>query len=179
MRQDLSARAYIQLLNARIGHCKSILPEDRAIPTKSDSKQRVWILRRGGIGKEDPLFDDELAQQPLILLKGGRIEFYLRLRLLARKQHQVEIASYRVAFFGLPNNSNHIRSFRYDQSEGQPRDEGWDDDIGDNPMHPWAHLHVNFAENSHSNDFRLPTGPICPILLMCAFDRWYCSNFVS
>src|SRR6266446_5720971 len=132
MKQGLSAQAYIQLLKARIGACRSIEPEDRHVPARPDSRHRLWILCRGGIAGKNSLFEgDALAQQPLRLLKGGNIELNLRIR--QRDRHKIELASYRLAFLGLPDNDNSVSSLRYDQSEGQRRGEGWDDEIGDNP----------------------------------------------
>lgn len=91
----------------------------------------------------------------------------------------MEVVAYRVALFDLPSNDNRIESLRFDQSEGRPGWHGWDDVIDDNPEHPWAHMHINFHLTPDANDFRMPTGRVCPILLLLTIDHWYLRTFVQ
>ena len=170
----MTAQQFVQLLAARVGQCASIDPEDRTIPVKYDVGRSVWVFRRGS---EDPLFqDDEKSRNPLALIQGGRIELYIRIREL--KQRTAEVVAYRLAFFNLPGNANQITSLRYDQGQGYPKGQGWDDVLADNPEHPHAHLHMNFHSSEETNHCRLPTGPVCPILLLRSFDHWYYSTFI-
>ncbi len=106
--------------------------------------------------------------------EGGQIEFYLCLR-QPDKSSEAEIVRYRLAFLDLPENPNKIGSLRYDYSTGQGHGSGWDEELGDNPEHPQAHVHINFiGDDSTANNCRMPTGQVCPILILRAFDYWYC-----
>lgn len=88
--------AYIQLLQARIATCATFDPEDRIVPARSDTNRKVWIIRRGGIGADDPLFkNDAAAQRPLQLVQGGRLELSVRIR--AHRDNQAEVVVYRIA----------------------------------------------------------------------------------
>lgn len=179
MTGDFTVSGYIQLLQARVGQCASIEPDDRVVPAKPDPKRDVWIIRRGRTFSGDQLFEnDNQAQQPFQLVQGGRLEFYVRIR-ERRPGPSMEVVAYRIALFDLPENDNRIESLRFDQSEGQPRRGGWDEEIGDNPEHPWAHMHLNFHLTPDANDCRMPTGRVCPILLLRTIDHWYFTTFVN
>jgi hypothetical protein len=173
----LSPKGYIQLLEARLGACASVAPEERRVAVRHDVNRNTWLIRRAPEpAEEKSLFGDTLAFQPIPLLRGGAIELFVRLR-QPQKGH-VEIAHYRIAFLNLPINDNGVHTLRYDQSVGQPHNDGWDNDLMDNPEHPWAHLHVNFAHTQAANALRLLTSHICPILLLRNFNHWYYDTYI-
>jgi hypothetical protein len=174
----LTMNGYIQLLQARVGQCSSIDSNDRILPVTRDSRGTACIVRRGSRLQRDDLFaNDRRAAVPFRLARGGELEVYLRLR--PRAKDLVEVVAYRLALVALPSNPNGIDCLRFDRSEGKPGGEGWDEDLGDNPHHPWAHLHVNFASAVDANACRMPTGSVCPIVVLRAFDHWYYQSFVQ
>ena len=169
-----SATRFVQMIAACVSRCETFDPEDRVVATRHDQTRRVWIIGRGLNHDQGSLFSgNPIAQRPIKLISGGTVALYISIR---ERKSQAEIVSYRLAITNLPNNPNDIRSLRYDRSEGHPSGIGWDDDLNDNPHHPWAHLHVNFTNTQDANGLRLPTGNLHPILLMRAFDHWYWSS---
>ncbi|GEM_PF-4509199 len=177
---DRTLHAYAQRLQAAIAQCQSIEVGERAIPTRED-RPGTLVLCRGGIdeaGVSNSLFPgDERAARPLNLVNGGAISLYVRLR-LAGKTGGCRVASSKITCMGLPpGNPNKMQSFRYDQPEGQPRGDGWEVQLNDNPEHPWRHLHINFDLPHPANELRMPLGPVCPILLLHTFNYWYCRTF--
>lgn len=178
MSSDVKPLSYVQLLHASVGRCASIDPEDRVLPSKRDATGAIWVFRRDGSSSVNQLFaNDNQANQPFQLVKGGRLEFYVRIR--KRPGPRMEVVAYRVALLDLPENDNRIESMRFDRSDGKPGGDGWDDEICDNPQHPWAHMHINFHLTLGSNDCRMPTGRVCPILLLRTIDHWYYTTFVQ
>ncbi len=168
----MTPKSFIQMLQARVGGFRSLSQDDRNVPAKQE-KPGKWIIHRGS--NADKLFaENPQAQEPLSLVNGGTLELYLR---IARKDEHTEIVSYRIAVQKLPANDNEIVSLRYDKSAGKPGGHGWEDDLDDNPEHPWAHLHVNFDRTLTANNCRLPTGEVSPIVLLAAFDHWYFATF--
>jgi hypothetical protein len=187
MRTTYLASDYIYLLKAKIKECASIAPNDRVLPYTYDKTRTQWFIQRGGqMDQDTTLFKDQKdrlkASQAMALRENGQIIFRLYLR-EKDKAREIEIVKYNLAFLNLPDNPNKIQSLRYDYSTGQQRGPGWDDDLGDNPEHPQAHVHINFAGNDRTaNNLRMPTGqvyPILPILILQAFDYWYCETFIK
>jgi hypothetical protein len=128
-----------------------------------------------------PLFaDDPLVGQPLTLVSGGILRFRAQIREVKEKYSlRVEVEEYRMCVEELDTegNPNRMECFRYDRPAKPPQGHGWDDDLDDNPQHPHGHLHINFASTG-ANDLRMPTGLVCPILLIKAFDYWYYETYV-
>jgi hypothetical protein len=171
-----SAREYVEQLKARVSRCASITPADRAtVPAKFDTNRSTWVVTRGFDGPEELFGDDPAVVTPFKLTCGGQMSLKVRVR---ERRHRppatVEVVDYRLRLIGIPDNPNSIRSLRFDKREGQHRGAGWDDELQDNPQHPHAHVHFNFLDD---NDCRLPTASICPLLLLTAFDYWYCTTF--
>lgn len=190
MMKTYSFNDYIGLLQTKIEGCASIEEDDRMLPHIYDKTKTEWVIQRDADKdkKGTTLFENNpAASRPMVLREGGQIEFYLRLRQLRQpnnlsKVEKVEIVHYRLTFLDLPKNPNNISSLRYDYSTSQKRGRDWDDDLGDNPGHPQAHVHINFkftGSDGTANDLRMPTGQVCPILILRAFDYWYCETFLS
>ena len=183
MRTTYLASDYIYLLEAKIKECASIVQDDRVLPHTYDKTRSQWFIQRGGLmDKDTTLFKDQKASQKasqaMALCENGQIEFRLCFRERA-KTREIEIVNYRLSFLNLPDNPNNIQSLRYDYSTGQQRGPGWDDELGDNPEHPQAHLHINFTGNDRTaNNLRMPTGQVGPILILRAFDYWYGETFL-
>jgi len=179
MKRTLTAKAFIQLLHARLQACSSVVPDDRRIAIKHSNDENVWLLQRSSPNRagEGSLFEsDDLALTRIKLRGGAEIELFIRVRQTGRGQY--EVAHYRIAFFNLPENPNRVRELRYDQSQGMPAGSGWDEDLEDNPEHPWAHLHVNFLDHADANALWLVTGPVCPIVLLRNLNHWYYETFL-
>lgn len=175
MTSGTAAKRFVQMFSACVSTCATLDPEDRVVATRHDISRRVWIIGRGLNHDRSSLFlDDPSARRPIQLIRGGEVTLYVSIR---ETGNQAVIASYRFGIINLPDNSNDIKSLRYDRSEGHPSGIGWVDELDDNPHHPWGHLHVNFASSQDANDLRLPTGNLNPILLLRAFDHWYWSRF--
>ncbi len=174
-----SANDYVRKLKAHVARCSCIAPDDRAVlPARPLPDDRGVIVVRG-LSEFGGLFaQDPVVVSPFGLVRGGTLRLAVRVRNVHRgKNSGVEILSYCVVAANLPENDGDIRSLRYDRPEGQPRGLGWEPDLNDNPQHPWAHIHVNFHQGGAANDCRLPTGLVCPVVLLRAFDSWYCSTF--
>ena len=122
---------------------------------------------------ERELTRDPVARHPLEFIEGGRLELYVRVRSLGADT--LEIVSYRITLFDLPDNVNGVKTLRFDRPEGKPGREGWDNDLNDNPQHPWSHLHVNFHDRG--NEFRMPTADVNPLLVIRSIDHWYYRTF--
>ena len=180
MNLNISAREYVQRLKANISRCASIVPDDRVtVPSRFDEDRRTWIIVRGFDAPQELFAIDPVVSHPFELIEGGCVKVEVRVREVRRNGLRVaEVASYQLTFLEIPENRNNIQCLRYDQPAGQPRGAGWDEDLQDNPCHPRAHLHVNFLPPG-DNNCRMPTGPICPILLLRAFDHWYYTTFRS
>jgi hypothetical protein len=184
MKTRYSVNDYIHLLQTKIEGCASIEEDDRVLPYTYDKTRDQWFLQRGGpMDQETNLFKNQKASQKasqaMTLCENGQIEFRLWLR-ERDKTRELEIVNYRLAFLNLPDNPNKIQSFRYDYSTGQKRGPGWDDDLGDNPEHPQAHVHINFTgDDRTANNLRMPTGQVDPILILRAFDYWYGESFIN
>jgi hypothetical protein len=134
------------------------------------------LVKRSSIYGAPDLFESQPdAQRSFDLARGGQLDVFLKVR--RSRKGVAEVASYRIAIRGLPTpNENHVSSLRYDKSQGQPR-RGWDDELGDNPQHPWRHLHLNFDASQAANVLRLPTGEVDPIVILASFDYWYCATY--
>ena len=173
------ACAYVQRFEAAVSQCSCIMPSDRNnIPTHFDDKRNVCIIVRGFDSRIGLFENNPITTKPFELVFGGNLTVYVRIRNIRTSgTSELEICSYRFCVRDLKGNCNGITSFRYDKPEGQPRDSNWDKELGDNPLHPWAHLHINFDQDANANECRLPTGPICPILLLRAFNHWYRKTF--
>ncbi len=168
-----NARHYMDLLKAAVARCSAIDPEDRlTLPVKRfHGRTDDWVAVRG-TDREGSLFgNDPKAGVPFQLLDGGSLAIWVRVR---TSGSGVKVVAYSFALQSLSTNPNGLDCLRYDMPEGQPRGLGWDAELKDNPQHPHAHLHLNFMEPD-GNDLRLPTGPVCPLLFLRAFDYWYCS----
>ena len=174
-----SAREYVERLLTHLRCCASIEPEQRtSLPHRFDEKGNAWIVVRGFDAFKELFQDDSEVANPFELIHGGQLRLQVRVRELARTGKRLtEITAYCLSILDLSSNPNNVQCLRFDKPEGQPRGDGWEQELGDNPRHPWAHLHVNFVAGIAANDCRLPTGPLCPILLLRAFDYWYCSTF--
>jgi len=171
----LSPNSYVQILRARVEGLRSLAREDKKLPVAQAEGGKIWIVERSESENASGLFvNDPTAQTAFQLTKGGHLNLSLRLR--TKSDGLAEVASYRIAVRQLPTNVNAIESLRYDKSEGQPRRD-WDDQLNDNPQHPWRHLHLNFDASQAANDLRLPTGEVDPILLLVSFDNWYCNTY--
>jgi len=121
-----------------------------------------------------------LAGQPLTLVNGGILRFRAQIREVNEKYStRVDVEDYRLCVEKLDaeDNPNRMECFRYDRPARAPRGPGWDHDLDDNPQHPHGHLHINFLA-AGANDLRMPTGTVCPILLIKAFDYWYYETYV-
>lgn len=174
-----SAAEYVRQLRAHVARCACVVPEERTIlPARRLPDSRVMIIVRGLREFGHLLSDDPVAMEPFSIVGGGTLSVAVRVRDArdARKP-RAEVLSYRVVAASLPDNDGELRSLRYDMQEGQPRGSGWEPDLNDNPQHPWAHIHVNFHQGGDANNCRLPTGMVCPVVLLRAFDFWYCSTF--
>jgi len=172
--RDVSVKGYIQMLQAAIAQCSAIEDEsERFISRDFDEDRKRWILQRSS--EYAPLPEDNLAGTPIPLAGGGLLEIFVRIRALPDKK--ARIISYRIGMIELPKNPNDLLAFRYDRSEGKPGGRGWDDDLNDNPEHPWGHLHVNYTAPG-ANELRLPTGDLCPVVLIRSMMYWYTGRFV-
>ena len=173
-----NAREYAERLVACISRCASIDPQQRTmLPRKFDERKGTWILTRGFDAFSEIFQNDPEVGNPYDLVCGGQLKLAVRVREIGTgRSLSVDVATYRLSILGLGNNPNDLQCLRFDKPEGQPRGDGWDEELGDNPQHPWSHLHINFAA-TRANDCRIPVGPVCPILLIRAFDHWYCSTF--
>ena len=171
-----SAREYVDELRARVSGCASITPADRiTVPARLDESRSTWIVTRGFDAPEELFGDDPAVVSPFELAYGGKMSLQVRIRETRRRGlSSVEVAAYRLSLVDMPDNPNSIRSLRFDKADGQRRGAGWDEKLEDNPQHPHAHVHFNFLDD---NDCRLPTASICPLLLLTAFDYWYCTTF--
>jgi len=168
-------RRFIQSFQACIAVCSAIEENDREVAMRYHDSRKLWIVSRGMNRTKLAIFGESAAgQKSMRLVSGGNLEFYFHIR---ERRDEAEVVSYRVSITNLPSNCNEIISLRYDRSEGQPGGDGWDDELQDNPKHPWSHLHINFTASHDACECRLPTGPIKPVLLLRAFDHWYRSRF--
>jgi len=168
------ARRYVQSIQACISSCSAIDNADRRVATRNVASSELWIVGRGVNRAGLPVFgEDPASSKSMQLVSGGELELFIYIR---EKHAGHEVVSYRIAITSLPPNPNDIQSFRYDRSEGRPTNDGWDEEIQDNPKHPWAHMHINFTADN-ANACRMPTGNIEPLLLLRTFDHWYCSQF--
>jgi len=174
-----NAREYAERLVACLGCCASIDPQQRTtLPHKFDERRGAWILTRGFDAFSEIFQNDPEVSNPYELIYGGQLKLEVRVRESGtRRRPAVDVAAYQLSILGLSENPNGLECLRFDKTQGQPRGDGWDDDLGDNPQHPWSHLHINFVAREGANDCRIPVGPVCPILLISAFDHWYCSTF--
>jgi len=179
MIKSTSVHEYVQLFKAYVSRCGAIPAEDRSsIVAKPVKRRNIWLIARGISGDKGLAEMDPVASSPFELIHGGRLALEVRVReIRQRASRATEVIAYRFSCSELPRNPNGIECLRYDKPEAQRRGGDWDKELGDNPRHPWAHLHVNFATSTTANDSRLPTGRVCPILLLRAFDFWYCSTF--
>ncbi len=179
MNTEVTAREYVELLVACVGRCTSIdAGQRKQVRHRFDQTRRIWILARGFKTSSDVFQGDPDVGNPYGLIHGGQLKLEVRVRDGGtHREPATEVLAYRLSILDLSENANNLESLRFDKPAGQPRGDGWDDQLGDNPRHPWAHLHVNFAATEAANDFRLPTGAVCPILLLRSFDYWYCSTF--
>jgi len=178
MIREMSAQEYLQRLKAGVSSCAAIDPGDRVrLPAKRIDTSNAWFVARG-LDAENRLFpDDPEAHSPFNLIRGGALRLQVRVREIREGGlRRVEVEAYRFCVEGLPPNPNIVRCLRYDKSQGLPKGTGWDDCLRDNPQHPHAHMHVNFREPD-ANDLRLPTGSVCPLLLLSAFGFWYLSTY--
>ncbi|MFH1919682.1 MAG: hypothetical protein ABIP48_07365 [Planctomycetota bacterium] len=175
-----SARQYVEQLKARVFRCSSIAPEDRiTLPSRFDETRSTWVVLRGFDAPEELFGNDPAVFSPLELTHGGSMSLHVRVReIQTQRSRAVEVVTYRLALVGIPDNPNNIQSLRFDKPEGLPRGRGWDEELGDNPEHPHAHVHFNFFPPG-DNDCRMPTASVCPILLLSAFDYWYYTTFGS
>ncbi len=179
-----NTREYVQRFMASLLCCEAIPSEDRAkVLSKPVHGQNDWLIARGTYRNSLLAEEDPVVAEPFELINGGRLALKVRLREIGQGRSQrVDVVAYEFSILGLPQNPNGLQCLRYDKPEGQPRGDGWDDDLGDNPHHPWAHLHINFAPEPadlKANELRLPTGSVCPALLLRAFDYWYCTTIKS
>ena len=177
MTRAYTALQFVSLLKSRIGNCSSIELRDRNIPVKH-AAQKLWVALRGDAGGiAASLFEeDELAKEPFQLVSGGSIGLYIRIR--ERQDKTIDVASYRIDV-RVPDNSNGVSSLRFENDNSGKSGPGWDDDLQDNPEHPLNHLHINYLRGVEANKCRMPTGVICPIVLMRAVDYWYQCTFVT
>jgi hypothetical protein len=174
MTSGLTPKAYLQLLQARLQGLRSVVREDKNLPIASAGNGRAWIVKRCESDDASELFeDDPAAHSAFRLAGGGHLDLFLRIR---ENAGLAEVASYRIAVRQLPTNDNRITSLRYDKSQGQPKRD-WDEGLGENPQHPWRHLHLNFDASHPANDLRLPTGEVDPIIVLVSFDHWYCDTY--
>ena len=191
MNQPTSAHEYVQLFKANVARCVAIPAEERAnLLARRLRRQNIWLIARGTDGTKELVEQDPAASSPFELVRGGRLSLEVRVgetgKGRGKSSPAVEVVEYRFSFLDLPTNDNSIRCLRFDKPQGQHRGDGWEehrgdgweDELGDNPRHPWSHLHINFAASEAANDYHLPTGPVCPILLLRAFNLWYFSTFM-
>ena len=181
MTKSTNAVDYFHRLQSAIEGCKSIAPEDRAFSHRKDASKRIWLVVRGFEVPQSLFGADPLAAKPFGLVRGGALRFRVQIR-EERAKHAttgVEVVEYRFHVDGLDKdgNPNQVECFRYDRPAGQRRGLGWDADLDDNPEHPHGHLHINFLVPD-ANELRMPTGVVCPILLIKAFDYWYYTTYV-
>jgi hypothetical protein len=175
MTTGLSPNGYVQLLRARVERLRSLARKDKTLSVAQAAGGKMWIVKRSETENASELFaNDPTAQTAFHLTSGGHLDLFVRIR--EDGARLAEIVSYRIAVRQLPANDNSIASLRYDKSEGQPRRD-WDDQVNDNPQHPWRHLHLNFDASQAANDLRLPTGEMDPILFLVSFDHWYCNTY--
>jgi len=174
MRREYTAGQFVQLLKARIGTCSSIEQDDRIVPVRHDPFKKVWVVLRGEAraGVRSMFEDDETANTPFQLVRGGEISLYIRIR--EQQGRRMEIQSYRIDS-RLPDNVTGVTSLRFENDDSGRSGTGWDEDLQDNPEHPLNHLHLNYLQGAEANSFRMPTGEICPIVLLRAVDYWYLS----
>ena len=180
MIKGLTGQSYVHLLRARASGCEAIEPGDRTIPALRSERDDGFTIGRGAEGARKLIEHDATAENPLKLVHGGEMQLFVRIR--PHDKFSVEVTTYRVALYGLPDNCYNLKSLRYDW-EAKPARElrkanGWDEQVEDNPEHPLAHLHLNYLPPGDRN-CRLPTSPVCPILLICALNYWYCRTFGS
>ncbi|MCY2992408.1 MAG: hypothetical protein NTY19_31690 [Planctomycetota bacterium] len=176
MTAELTPKNYLQLLGACVLGLRSLAPGRRTLQIVRSQKSESWLVKRSDTYDAPGLLAGcPAAHAPFELAKGGRLDLFLRLR--TNDKGLAEIATYRLAVRQIPPNINNIVSLRLDKKEGQPRGDGWDPKLGDNPQHPWAHLHLNFDKSDRANELRIPTGEVEPIVLLMSFDHWYCNTF--
>lgn len=176
-----SAREYVQRLIAAISKCACIDPNDRSIlPARYDASRTKCLIVRGFDVPGTIFANDSSACSPFALVHGGILRFRARVREIRnRPAREVAVEGYyrfQVDDLDTSGNPNQVGCFRYDRPEGQPRGDGWEHDLGDNPQHPHAHLHINYLTPG-ANDLRMPTGPVSPLLLFRAFDYWYNNTY--
>ena len=178
MSYPTSARQYVQLFKASVSHCGAISPEDKAnIAARPIARANAWLIARGTDRNKELAEEDPAAVEPFALSHGGRLSLEVEVQESGQRQSQsVEIPKYRISIFDLPENSNGLHCLRYDKDSEQRWRANWDGDLDDNPWHPLAHLHINFTADPQANELRLPTGSVCPALLLRAFDYWYCTT---
>ena len=176
MTPELTPSSYVQLLLARVQRLGSLPREDKKLPVVQADGGKIWIVKRSEIDAPYELFENEPTAHTAFQLRGGgQLDLFLRIR--KNGDGLAEVASYRIVVRQLPpTNDNSITSLRYDKSQGQPRRD-WDDELNDNPQHPWRHLHLNFDASQAANELRLPTGEVDPIILLASFDHWYCNAY--
>jgi hypothetical protein len=172
-----NAREYVQRLIAAISKCACIDTNDRSVPTRSDEGHTEYFIVRGFDVPGKMFANDLSAGSPFTLVRGGKLKFRAHIREIhnrAATEVQVVVQGYSFQVDGLDTdgNPNRVGCFRYDRPAGQPRGDGWENDLGDNPRHPHAHLHINYLTLG-ANDLRMPTGFVPPLLLFKAFDHWY------
>ena len=163
--RDFSVGGYVQLLNARAGKCEAIDRGHRYVASLEHGSTGSRSMGRGTPNKG--LLDDE----PFELVHGGKIEFYACVSPAAGNGLVIE--HYRIVMMDLPDNANGISSLRYDWDLRPDSRQNCDAELGDEPGHPQGHIHVNFLYPG-DNDCRMPTGCVCPILLLCSLNYWYC-----
>jgi hypothetical protein len=172
-------QSYIHRLVATVGKCSSIEPQDRADMHRQPlADGTTWLVGRGSPDARIRSWPDA-ATRPFGLIHGGVVHLYLRIRQVRiRSKSAVEVEAYQIRIEDLAKNPNALVALRYDKTAGLPKGQGWDDDLQDNPNHPYCHLHLNYT-TPDANDLRLPTGHVSPLLLLAAFDHWYCSTYHS
>ena len=176
MTSELTPKDYLRLLEERVAGLRSLARGDRSLPIVPARSGEAWLVRRSDSYGDPGLFGNSpVAHKSFALAKGGDLDLFLRVR--KNGEGRAEVASYRIAVHRLPSNGNNLVCLRFDKSQGQPRRDGWDEVLGDNPQHPWGHLHLNFDASQAANDLRLPTGEVDPIILLASFDHWYCSAY--
>ena len=184
MNQPTNAHEYVRWFQANVSLCAAIPAEERVNLLARPLRQRdMWLIARGTDEARELVEENPAARSPFELVRGGRLSLAVRVEETGKSRQKssptIEVVKYSLRFLDLPTNDNSIRCLRFDKPEGQPRGGGWEDELGDNPQHPWAHLHVNFAASEAANECRMPTGSVCPILLLRTFDHWYCSTFMA
>ena len=167
------AQRYMQMLRAAVGSCSLLVAEDRELPIRQEGGGSHWVACRGVTSGRGAaiLHDDPVAAKPITMNGGGEVSIYVRV--CQKRNNGMDLVAYRITVRGLRENVNGVSSFRYDRSEGRPPQDGWDEGLGDNPAHPWAHMHLNFDASETANGLRLPTGVVCPVVLLRALGYWH------